>query len=73
MSDLANDIEHELIRLALEAQRDITDWGDRFRPQWVRRLRETARTLDAIADALETTGNAIPVIEPIVKDRRNAA
>jgi len=73
MSDLANDIEHELIRLALEAQRDITEWGDRFRPQWVRRLRESARTLDAIADALETTGNAIPVIEPLVRERRNAA
>ena len=73
MSDLANDIEHELIRLALDAQRDVTEWGDRFRPQWIKRLRETAHTLDAIADALETTGNAIPVIEPIVKERRRAA
>lgn len=73
MSVIASDIEHELIRLALEAQRAVGDTGDRYRAQWVRRLREQAEFLSRVADALEADGNAIPIIEPRVEGRRHAA
>ena len=73
MSVIASDIEHELIRLALEAQRAVGDTGDRYRAQWVRRLRENAAFLASVADALESTGTAIPIIEPRVMERRRAA